>query len=65
MILFSQVLNGILLPVILVFILLLVNREDLLGEWTNSKTYNAAAYLTVAVMTILSLALVWQTLGFF
>lgn len=59
MILFSQVLNGILLPVILVFTLLLVNRKDLMQEWTNSPLYNAIACVTVVVMIALSLLLAW------
>jgi Mn2+/Fe2+ NRAMP family transporter len=59
MILFSQVLNGILLPVILVFTLLLVNRKDLMHEWTNSPLYNGIAWVTVVVMIFLSLLLVW------
>ncbi len=57
MILLSQVLNGILLPVILVFILILVNRRDLMGEWVNSGFYNTVAYLTVGVMVALSAVL--------
>jgi Mn2+/Fe2+ NRAMP family transporter len=57
LILLSQVLNGVLLPVILVFILILVNRKDLMGEWVNSKLYNAIAYTTVMVLTVLCLAL--------
>lgn len=57
LILLSQVLNGVLLPVILVFILILVNRKDLMGEWVNSKLYNVIAYTTVVVLTVLSLAL--------
>jgi len=59
MILFSQVLNGILLPVILVFTLLLVNRKDLMHEWTNTPLYNAIAWVTVVVMIALSLLLAW------
>ena len=59
MILFSQVLNGILLPVILIFTLLLVNRKDLMHEWTNSPLYNAIAGITVVVMIVLSLLLAW------
>lgn len=62
MILFSQVLNGILLPVILIFILLLVNRRDLMQEWTNSPLYNLVAWVTVATMIGLSLALAWFSL---
>lgn len=62
MILLSQVLNGILLPVILILILRLVNRRDLMGEWVNSKLDNILAYGTVVVMIGLSLTLVVLTL---
>jgi len=57
LILLSQVLNGMLLPVILIFILLLVNRKDLMGKWTNSGPFNAVAWTTAAVMISLSLSL--------
>ena len=33
---FSQVANGVWLPVVLIFILLLINRRDLMGEYTNT-----------------------------
>jgi NRAMP (natural resistance-associated macrophage protein)-like metal ion transporter len=62
MILLSQVLNGILLPVIMILILRLVNRRDLMGEWVNSRFYNVVAYSTVVVMIGLSLAVVGLTL---
>ncbi len=62
MILFSQVLNGILLPVILIFTLLLVNREDLMNEWVNSRFYNLVAWGTVVAMIGLSLALAWLSI---
>jgi Mn2+/Fe2+ NRAMP family transporter len=62
MILLSQVLNGVLLPVILILILVLVNRRDLMGEWVNSRSYNLVAYTTVALMIPLSLALVFLTI---
>lgn len=61
MILLSQVLNGILLPLILILILRLVNRQDLMGEWVNSKLDNLLAYGTVFVMIGLSLTLVVLT----
>ena len=61
MILLSQVLNGILLPLILILILRLVNRRDLMGEWVNSKLDNILAYGTVVVMIGLSLTLVVLT----
>ena len=57
MILLSQVLNGVLLPIILILILILANRRDLMGKWVNSRLYNVIAYATVAVMIALSVAL--------
>ncbi|MDA1313470.1 MAG: Nramp family divalent metal transporter [Acidobacteria bacterium] len=62
MILLSQVLNGILLPVIMILILRLVNRRDLMGEWVNSTFYNVVAYSTVVVMIGLSVAVAGLTL---
>lgn len=58
MILLSQVINGALLPVVLIFMVLLVNRKSLMQEWTNSRTYNAVAWTSVAILIGLTLALV-------
>lgn len=57
MILLSQVLNGILLPVVMVFIIKLVNRSDLMHEWTNGRAYNVIGWTAVAVMAGLSVLL--------
>lgn len=57
MILVSQVLNGILLPVVMIFIVKLVNRRDLMHEWTNGRLSNLVSWLAVAVMILLSLLL--------
>lgn len=62
MILISQVINGMLLPVILIFMTLLVNRVRLMKEWTNSPAYNAVAWISVAVMIGLTAALVGITM---
>ena len=56
MILFSQVLNGVLLPFVLIFMLILVNKKGLMKEWTNSPVYNLVAWTTVVVMIGLTLA---------
>jgi NRAMP (natural resistance-associated macrophage protein)-like metal ion transporter len=61
MILLSQVLNGVLLPVILVFMILLINRGALMGKWTNSRLYNTIAWSSVAILVGLTLALVGIT----
>jgi NRAMP (natural resistance-associated macrophage protein)-like metal ion transporter len=53
----SQVANGILLPFILIFMLLLINRKRLMGAFTNSRTFNLIAWVTVVVMIVLTLAL--------
>ncbi len=61
MILISQVINGMLLPVILIFMTLLVNKYALMKEWTNSRTYNLVSWTAVAVMIGLTVALVGIT----
>ncbi|HWR51674.1 MAG TPA: divalent metal cation transporter [Bryobacteraceae bacterium] len=58
MILFSQVLNGVLLPVVLIFMVLLVNKSELMGEHTNSRAQNFIAWASAAVIIGLTLALV-------
>jgi Mn2+/Fe2+ NRAMP family transporter len=55
--LISQASNGILLPFVLIFMLLLVNNKRLMGEHTNSKIYNVLAILSIAAMIGLSVAL--------
>jgi Mn2+/Fe2+ NRAMP family transporter len=56
-ILFSQVINGALLPFVLIFMIMLVNRKKLMGEWTNSRLYNTVAWTAVVVLIGLTLAL--------
>ena len=57
MILFSQVINGVLLPIVLIFMILLANNRRIMLDWVNSRFYNVAAWITVVVMIGLSLAL--------
>ncbi|MGH9481011.1 MAG: Nramp family divalent metal transporter [Terriglobales bacterium] len=54
-ILYSQVANGILLPFVLVFMLLLINREKVMGEYRNSWFANAIAWSTSVVIVILTI----------
>lgn len=56
--LISQVVNGVMLPFVLIFMLLLINNKELMGEYINSKTYNGIAWSTVVIMVVLTLALV-------
>ena len=54
----SQVANGFLLPFVLVFMLLLVNRTDLMGQFANSRGYNLVARATVGALVLLTVSLV-------
>jgi NRAMP (natural resistance-associated macrophage protein)-like metal ion transporter len=57
--LYSQAVNGVALAPVLVFMLLLVNKKELMGEYVNSTTQNVIAWATTAIMTVLSVPLVW------
>ena len=56
--LLSQVANGILLPIILIFMLRLCNREDLMGPYRNTRAFNIIAWTTCVVIIALTLLLV-------
>jgi len=56
--LISQVVNGVMLPFVLIFMLVLINKKDLMGEYVNSRLFNGIAWATVAIMTVLTLLLV-------
>lgn len=59
--LYSQAVNGVAIAPVLIFMLLLVNKTDLMGEFTNSRFYNIVAWGLTLVMTILSIPFVYDT----
>jgi Mn2+/Fe2+ NRAMP family transporter len=59
-VLLSQVLNGILLPVIMIFMLRLINKKELMGGHTNSPWFNAIAWVTASIVIVLSVMLMWN-----
>jgi len=59
----SQVINGIAIPPVLVFMLLLVNKKDLMGDFVNSRLYDVIAWSTTIVMTLLTIAYLWTLRG--
>jgi NRAMP (natural resistance-associated macrophage protein)-like metal ion transporter len=61
-ILLSQVLNGMLLPFILIFMILLVNRYALMKEWVNPRAYNFVAWATVIIVIGMTVALMAITI---
>ena len=57
---FSQVLNGMVLPFILIFMLLLINDKKLMMNHTNGPLFNIIAWVTSIVMIVLTLLLLIQ-----
>jgi NRAMP (natural resistance-associated macrophage protein)-like metal ion transporter len=58
----TQVINGLLLPIVLFAVLRLVNNREVMGEYVNGPIYNVAAWLTAILVTILSLLYILITL---
>lgn len=56
--LWSQVVNGVLLPFVLIFMLQLINNKDIMGDYVNSRGFNIVAWITTIVMIVLTLLLV-------
>jgi len=60
--LWSQVLNGFLLPVVMIFILILVNRRDIMGDKVNTRGFNWVAWISTAAMIVLTLVVAYTSL---
>jgi NRAMP (natural resistance-associated macrophage protein)-like metal ion transporter len=58
----TQVINGLLLPVVLFAILRLVNNRELMGAQVNGRLYNIAAWATAIIVTALSLLYILMTI---
>ena len=55
----SQVLNGVLLPVVIILMLMLINRQDLMGEHRNSRLWNWIAWGTSVIVIGMTLVMLW------
>ena len=51
----SQVINGVMLPFVLIFMLMLINNKDIMGDYVNTRTYNIISWITVVIMIALTL----------
>ena len=60
--LWSQVLNGFLLPAVLIFVLILVNRKDLMGDKVNSRGFNWVAWISTIAMIGLTLVVAYTSI---
>jgi NRAMP (natural resistance-associated macrophage protein)-like metal ion transporter len=58
---YSQVFNGILLPFVLIFMLLLINDKRIMGNYVNNRLMNIVSWGTVIVLIGLSVAMVVST----
>ncbi|ADW68611.1 Nramp family divalent metal transporter [Granulicella tundricola] len=58
----SQVLNGLLLPVVLIFMLRLINKHELMGKYTNTVWLNVVAWATAIIVIGLSAVMVFNSL---
>ena len=52
----AQLINGILLPVILVLMLKLINNRRIMGKYVNGPGFNIVAWLTIGLVVCLSIA---------
>jgi Mn2+/Fe2+ NRAMP family transporter len=55
----SQVLNGVLLPVVIILMLLLINRQDLMGSHKNSRLWNVIAWATSVIVIGMTMVMLW------
>jgi Mn2+/Fe2+ NRAMP family transporter len=55
----SQVLNGVLLPVVIILMLMLINRTDLMGKHKNSPVWNVIAWGTSLIVIGMTLVMLW------
>jgi Mn2+/Fe2+ NRAMP family transporter len=62
LLLFTQCVNGLLLPILLVAIVLLSNNKEVMGDYKNSTIFNAVAWLITILISILSLLLIGYTI---
>jgi len=58
----SQVLNGALLPVVLIAMILMVNKKELMGKYVNNKFQNIVGWVTITILIVLTAYLLIQPL---
>lgn len=59
---FSQAVNGVLLPFLLMFMMGIVNDRRVMGRWVNGPLYNVLSWSTILVVIGLTIALLGMTL---
>jgi Mn2+/Fe2+ NRAMP family transporter len=59
----AQVLNGVIMPLLLTYVLILSNRRSVLGTAVNGRRFKVVATVSVAVVGVLSLVVIVQPLA--
>jgi Mn2+/Fe2+ NRAMP family transporter len=59
----TQVLNAILLPVVLICMMLIINKTEIMGEYTNKQYQNVIGWTTSIILIILSTVLLVSGIG--
>jgi NRAMP (natural resistance-associated macrophage protein)-like metal ion transporter len=60
---YSQVIDGLLIPIVILFIIKLCNDPDIMGEYTNSPTQNFISYILVFLMFLLNIPMIYYTIN--
>ena len=59
----TQVLNAVLLPVVLICMMLIINKSEIMGEYTNKRYQNVIGWTTSIVLILLSAVLLFSEIG--
>ena len=57
----SAVINGLILPFVLVYVIKLINNKKIMGEFVNSRSYNIISWLTIGAVALLTVLFVFAT----
>ena len=60
--LWSQIINGMLLPVVLICMMLMVNNKELMGEYVNTLTKNLIGWATIVTLIVLTIIITVEPL---
>lgn len=58
--LWTQVINGILLPVVLICMMLMVNNKDIMGKYVNNHVKNVIGWVTIIILISLTVFLTFE-----
>lgn len=61
----AQVINGVLLPILLVFLVFIAGDKHIMGGYKNSRLWNVLTWATIVLITVLTVVMfVLQALGY-